>query len=602
MPRPFNRIVKEANLETKCLLFFGAALIVVISFTFFLYWKVTDKLVREQNPLTANLWAQQYLMEKHWEAFGQRTENDTPPPPTVLQPTNPVPTTSEESDFRRRMEEITKRIRIQKPDIQFIANPDKIQEIYFGVKNNETAESRKKRIENDWNDYTTAVKNRDIRDFPVFHPDFQSGEKPKTTDQLDENGVYYYFEEVRLDRESDCATCHLNFSHGELMGVVKVTIGESSMKQTLQRYWAYMIASAIVSAFLALLAAYFVIHFVVIKPIRSLQEVTQSITNGDHSKRADIKTDDEFQVLGEAFNRMITNLVNSQHELKKKKDELDGMVDKLSAATLQLYEANEVNREFMATMSHELRTPLNSIIGFSDVLASVSTLSDKQKRYVEIISKSGQTLLTMINDILDVSKMEAGLMETKPSEFNIAWIVNAQTDMAKPLLDRKNISLETHIEENLPMVWQDESRIQQILNNLLSNAIKFTPVGGRITVSVQKEQEDFLLLQVSDTGVGIKEEDQEIIFEKFRQGENTKADGDALKREYSGSGLGLSIVRGICKLLGGEISLKSQWGIGSTFTVKLPWQLEVKPKYHSDMEKDVRQFAQNRIAKHQAVN
>ena len=130
----------------------------------------------------------------------------------------------------------------------------------------------------------------------------------------------------------------------------------------------------------------------------------------------------------------------------------------------------------------------------------------------------------------------------------------------------------------MPDMFQDQVKVQQILNNLLSNAIKFTPEGGRIVVSVERDGRDELVLKVADTGVGIAEEDQVAIFEKFRQGKSVLTGGDAMTREYSGTGLGLSIVKELCKLLGGEITLQSELGKGSTFTVRLPWTRADQPK------------------------
>jgi signal transduction histidine kinase len=229
-------------------------------------------------------------------------------------------------------------------------------------------------------------------------------------------------------------------------------------------------------------------------------------------------------------------------------------------------------------MSHELRTPLNAIIGFSDVLESISALDEKQKRYVRNIQTSGKVLLEMINDILDLAKIESGRMEVRLSDFRVDQVVTAQCDMARPLTERKNIDLETEIDPKLPDMFQDQAKVQQILNNLLSNAIKFTPEGGRIVVIAKRGPAGDLNLIVSDTGVGIAEEDQTKIFEKFRQGNTVLPGGDALTREYSGTGLGLSIVKELCKLLGGEISLTSELGKGSVFTVQLPWTLAAGPK------------------------
>ena len=208
-------------------------------------------------------------------------------------------------------------------------------------------------------------------------------------------------------------------------------------------------------------------------------------------------------------------------------------------------------------------------------------------------------------------------MGVQPMQFNIAATIAAQCDMAKPLVDRKNIDLQAIVEENLPPMKQAESRIQQIINNLLSNAIKFTPEGGRIKLIVRRlpavpvpaspvpapvggaavkppRNRDLFELQVIDTGVGISEDDQQIIFEKFRQGKSTSPAGDTMKREHSGSGLGLSIVKEICKMLDGEISIESQLGIGSAFTVRLPWTLEPKARTESEMVAGIQKFGKNR--------
>jgi signal transduction histidine kinase len=248
-------------------------------------------------------------------------------------------------------------------------------------------------------------------------------------------------------------------------------------------------------------------------------------------------------------------------------------VDQLAQVNMRLYEMNRLKGDFLATMSHELRTPLNSIIGFSDVLGSIASLDDKQKRYVQNIQKSGKMLLDMINDILDLAKIESGKMETRLSHFRVSHVVAALCDMCRPLTEKKNIDLECEMQPALPELYQDQNKVKQILNNLLSNAIKFTPEGGRVIVRAGRDEDGHLVIVVADTGIGIAEEDQQQIFEKFRQGKVVLGDGDAMTREYSGTGLGLSIVRELCRLLGGEISLESELGKGSTFTVRLPWAL-----------------------------
>jgi signal transduction histidine kinase len=269
---------------------------------------------------------------------------------------------------------------------------------------------------------------------------------------------------------------------------------------------------------------------------------------------------------------MVRHLVTIQDELKHTNTALDVKVDELAQTNMRLYEMNRMKSDFLATMSHELRTPLNSIIGFSEVLDSIKSLDDKQRRYVQNIQKSGRVLLDMINDILDLAKIESGKMEVKLSDFRIENVVQAQCDFFKPQTERKNIDLTVDVEPGLPELFQDQAKVQQILSNLLSNAIKFTPEGGRIEVRARRDRDlDELVLTVADTGVGIAEEDQVAIFEKFRQGQAVMAQGDAITREYSGTGLGLSIVKELCKLLRGEVTVESQLGRGSTFTIRLPW-------------------------------
>ncbi len=181
-------------------------------------------------------------------------------------------------------------------------------------------------------------------------------------------------------------------------------------------------------------------------------------------------------------------------------------------------------------------------------------------------------------------------MEIRLTEFRVQQIAAAQADMARPLAERKNIDLEVDCDPDLPPLRQDQARVQQILGNLLSNAIKFTPEGGRVTVAAAREGDE-LAVRVIDTGVGIAEEDQQVIFEKFRQGTMSVPTGDIMAREYSGSGLGLSIVKELCKLLGGQVSVASELGKGSTFTVRLPWTLADPARLVVQTLDDLEQFA-----------
>src|SRR5262249_30603807 len=287
----------------------------------------------------------------------------------------------------------------------------------------------------------------------------------------------------------------------------------------------------------------------------------------------------EFEDLSHAFNRMLRNLVSMQDRLRKVNADLDRKVDELAQANLALYESNRLKSDFLATVSHELRTPLSSILGFSEVLLSNNQLSDKQRRWVGNVQSSGERLLNLINDILDLAKIEAGKMQVRVTEFSMYDICEGLLNMSRPMAEKKNIDLRSQLTPGIPVLRQDAGKLQQILSNLLSNAIKFTPEGGRVLLQADADPHR-LILTVSDTGVGIALEDQELVFEKFRQG------GNPLTRQHAGTGLGLSIVRELSKLLGGEVTLQSELGRGSTFTVRLPLQLSEEPRLEFDLTQE----------------
>ncbi len=335
---------------------------------------------------------------------------------------------------------------------------------------------------------------------------------------------------------------------------------------------AIVISMAMLIVAFTLFVLHAIVRYLVLYPLYHLRDVSDAITHGDTNQRANIDTEDEFRELADAFNRMLRHLTETQDQIQDVNRELDNRVDQLAQLNLQLYEANRLKSDFLANMSHELRTPLNSIIGFSEVLSGIDSLTDKQRRYANNIQKSGRLLLDMINDILDLAKVEAGKMEIRRTEFDLGRLVSAQCDMIHSLSEDKNISLTTQIPERLPTAFQDANKLGQIINNLLSNAIKFTPEGGMITVRINDQLDGHFRLSVSDTGVGIAQEDQPIIFQKFRQSSKV-LDGEGLTREFAGTGLGLSIVKELSRLLGGEVDFESELGRGSTFWIELPWRL-----------------------------
>ncbi|PYN42173.1 MAG: histidine kinase [Candidatus Rokuibacteriota bacterium] len=230
----------------------------------------------------------------------------------------------------------------------------------------------------------------------------------------------------------------------------------------------------------------------------------------------------------------------------------------------QLEVASQHKSEFLANMSHELRTPLNAIIGFSEVLTDrmFGELNEKQEEYLKDIYASGTHLLSLINDILDLSKIEAGRMELELTDFDFPTALDSALTLVRERAGRRGIRLESTIDERLGEVRADERKIRQVVLNLLSNAIKFTPEGGRIEVGAVPK-DGSVEVSVSDTGVGIAPEDQEAVFEEFRQV------GPADKKA-EGTGLGLTLCRKFIELHGGRIHVKSQVGVGSTFTFMIP--------------------------------
>jgi len=552
--RSFKRVLGETHLERKFLGIFGLCLFLLIAGSFRLYLMETEQLVSKQNPQKAELLVATSKILAHWKAYDAANG------------------TKREDGISEVIEHIGMELKKGLYEYSFlrpVPNPEKPT--------------------GPIDPYDQEVLEHFVHMAPPATAEEESSEKYRRERLTSKGTRYEYFRPIYA--QADCVKCHklmtgpLDLAENDLMAVAKVTITNESNRKDQAWNRAILWTTAIVVGFLAMIAAYLTVRYVIVKPLKHLRDVSEAVSHGKLDRRAEIHTADEFEELGVAFNGMLRHLIDAQEELRRLNQSLDLKVDELAQVNMQLFELNRLKSDFMATMSHELRTPLNSIIGFSDVLGSIKSLDDKQRRYVQNIQKSGKMLLDMINDILDLAKIESGKMDVRPTEFPIDRVIGAQCDMARPLTERKNIDLESDVPEGLDELQQDQGKVQQILNNLLSNAIKFTPDGGRIVVAARRDPSGDLRLSVADTGVGIAEEDQSQIFEKFRQGNTVMPAGDAMTREYSGTGLGLSIVKELCKLLGGDISLQSELGKGSLFTVRLPWRI-AEPRRTADALSD----------------
>jgi signal transduction histidine kinase len=538
--RTVKRLLGETSLERKCRYLFGGGLLLLIVGSFYVYATLTADLVYESVHKQAQRLASSIILEKHILKLE----------PEVMQPV-----------WTRIIKEL------RPPESEYSYR-------FFKPLRRDAASPEGEFRPSDPEDYLAVealLKG--------------AGEYRRQVEK--EHGEYQYFKGVIAQKA--CAECHrkyvpadANIKEGELMWVVKVDLPLDSTRKDLAKNNAILLATAIGTAFLAMVAAYAIVRYVIVKPVLHLKDVSDQVARGNLDQRADIRTGDEFEELSHTFNRMLRHLVTVQDELRAVNTDLDGKVDQLAQVNLRLYEMNKLKDDFLATMSHELRTPLNSILGFSDILARSENLSDKQKRFVRNIQTSGSTLMVMINDLLDLAKIESGRMEIQVVECSLVDLIERQIGLLNPLADKRNIDLSYEIDPTIPPLVQDSVKIQQILNNLLSNAIKFTPEGGRVRIRARRLDEVLFEFVVEDTGIGIPLNEQATIFEKFRQGHTVPGQSDAMTREYGGTGLGLSIVKELTKLLGGEVSLVSEFGKGSTFSVRLPMRLDEHPSVRGE--------------------
>ena len=400
------------------------------------------------------------------------------------------------------------------------------------------------------------------------------------TRQAPKENAYYYYGVIRA-RET-CVGCHRDpqkvgeklanpgLKEDGVMAVVRIRLSTQSIEEGFHVNRAVLLAFATGTTLLILAGSYLIIRYVIVKPVKHLKEVSEAIAAGELNIRSEIQTGDEFEDLSHAFNRMLRNLTNIQERNKKLIADLDRKVDELARVNMALFEGNRLKSEFLSTMSHELRDPLNSIIGFSEILLAAENLTDKQHRFAGNIMASGQRLMALINDILELAKLEAGKMRLHLEPVNLHQACEHAAAQLRQQAEKKNIDLRIVADPDAPPARQDAGKIHQILTNLLSNAVKFTPEGGWVTLKAATDGND-LVFTVSDTGVGIAPEEQDLIFEKFRQAANP------MTREQGGTGLGLSIVRELAKLLGGDVTVQSELGRGSTFTVRVAARLADEP-------------------------
>ncbi len=357
--------------------------------------------------------------------------------------------------------------------------------------------------------------------------------------------------------KDSCLQCHGRIAPGpnqqHLLGAIRVDISTAVLDESLNRNLEIMLSLGGLIFVLVAGTIVFLLRRSILSPLSALTAAAGNISRGNYSTRVPVANKkNELGAVSVAFNDMVNQVEEHTAQLQQ--------------ANRELERVSRMKSEFLANMSHELRTPLNVIIGFSEVLRDTppeSLAAADRQEFCDNIISSGYHLLELINDVLDLAKVEAGQMQLAREEFYIGPALTEIISTMQPLAAKKGISLGAGVSERLSSIMADAGKFKQIVYNLVSNAIKFTPDGGRVTVSAAV-MGNMARFEVTDTGVGIAASEHEKIFTEFQQ-----VDGSA-SRQYEGTGLGLALTRKFVEMQGGRIWVDSELGAGSTFYFTLP--------------------------------
>jgi signal transduction histidine kinase/DNA-binding response OmpR family regulator len=386
--------------------------------------------------------------------------------------------------------------------------------------------------------------------------------------------------------QKECYHCH-----GHSRKVLGSMITRMSTEQAYASVTAQRNRTLVLDAFglsLVITLIYFMVNKLVRRPVENLAEKAKKFAEGDMSVSVDVKTEDEIGILGNTFNYMVESVSSFSKKLELEVtrkttllNERTQLLALLERANRELRDLDKLKSTFLANMSHELRTPMNAIIGYTDLLLDKvdGPINEEQGKSLIKVMSNARHLLQLINDVLDVSKIESGKIELQPKELDIKSLIDSIIPTFEPMIKQKGLTLTLNIDENLSPCYGDEDKVRQILINLLSNAVKFT-YQGEITISARHSERGikpgeppiFAEICVEDTGIGIKDEDLGKIFDKF-----TQVDVSII-RQYEGTGLGLSIARGLVALHKGLIWVTSKYGEGSRFCFTLPIKKEILEK------------------------
>jgi len=421
---------------------------------------------------------------------------------------------------------------------------------------------------------SAGIYTRDGRPFATYWRDGNA--QALTLPQIPPNQA-----EIHWFQDGQLIVVRTIMFEGKPTGTVYICSDLREMSGRLKQY-AGIAAIVLLASLIAALLVASIFQRAVAKPIVDLAEIARRVSRDkDYSVRAtSTGTRDEPAILIQAFNEMLGQIQEREEALQKAHDELEQRVQERTAelasankelelTNREVERANQLKSQFLASMSHELRTPLNAILGFSELLSREEpiTKTDKYKRWTEHIVHGGKHLLQLVNDVLDLSKIEAGHIELTLENFAVETAIPEVLSNIRQLAMTKKIQVDL---QNKPgvTVYADRIRFKQILYNLLSNAVKFTPGGGKITLSVTGDDR-LAHISVTDTGIGIRPEDQKVVFDEFRQV------GKTTRGVTEGTGLGLAITKRLVERQSGTIALSSELGKGSKFTFSLPLSQDV---------------------------
>ena len=351
---------------------------------------------------------------------------------------------------------------------------------------------------------------------------------------------------------------------------------KTESSENLKRSFRWVLFSIIISALglFSLLRLAFFMRNIVIKPIDQLTNHVAYFASGDYTKRVNIDSQNELHVLGETYNQLFDQIEQRTNELSASNKVLSHKIEELKQTEIQLIKAkdeaikaNNAKSEFLSRMSHELRTPLNAILGFAQLL-DFTIENEKQKKNVTHILKAGKHLLNLINEVLEITKIDAGKLELNIESIDSSVQIDEILPILEPLALENNISVDHQkLANHDSCILADKQRFKQIIMNLVSNAIKYNQPNGKVTIAEElvyiNKYEEYFRITVSDTGIGIAESDLKLLFTPFQ-----RIDNDKIRTE--GAGLGLSIVKKFVEAMHGQFGVDSQPGVGSTFWVAFP--------------------------------